>query len=99
MNFCYEAKYFNLYTVFTNGGRAGASDRPNSKTRRYGIKITDLRGRDWLNMSILLNKDDIPGSSLAGRNPAELKSEELRFWLKCRNDPAKGLLTNAQLVR
>jgi len=36
------------------------------------------------------------GSSLAGRKPAELKAEELRFWLKCRNDPAKGLRTKAQ---
>ena len=50
-------------------------------------------------MSVLLSEDDIPGSSLAGRNPAELKNEELRFWLKCRNDPAKGLRTKAQLVR
>ena len=50
-------------------------------------------------MSVLLCEDDIPGSSLAGRNPAELKTEELRFWLKCRNDPSKGLRTKAQLVK
>ena len=31
-----------------------------------------------------LCEDDIPGSSLAGRNPALLKTEELRFWLKCK---------------
>ena len=45
-------------------------------------------------MSVLLNEEDIPGSSFAGRNPAQLKNEELRFWLKCRNDPTK-----AQLVK
>ena len=49
-------------------------------------------------MSVFLSKDDIPGSSQAGRNPAELKTEELRFWLKCRNDSAKGQRTRAQLV-
>jgi len=50
-------------------------------------------------VSVFLNKEDIPGSSLAERNPAQLKNEELRFWLKCRNDPAKGLRTKAQLVQ
>jgi len=50
-------------------------------------------------MSVFLNEEDIPGPSLAGRNPAQLKNEELRFWLKCRNDPAKGLRTKAQLVK
>ena len=50
-------------------------------------------------MSVFLNEEDIPGSSSAGRNPAQLKNEELWFWLKCRNDPAKGLRTKAQLVK
>ena len=50
-------------------------------------------------MSVFLKEEDIPGSSLAGRNPAQLKNEELRFWLKCRNDPAKELRTKAQLVK
>ena len=50
-------------------------------------------------MSVFLNEEDISGSSLAGRNPAQLKNEELRFWLKCRNDPAKELRTKAQLVK
>jgi len=49
-------------------------------------------------MSVLLF-EDIPGSSLAGKDPAELTTEELRFWLKCRNNPAKGLRTKAQLVK
>ena len=25
-----------------------------------------------------------------GRNPSKLKNEELKFWLRCRDDPAKG---------
>ena len=34
---------------------------------------------------VSLCEDHIPGS-LAGRNPAELKTEELHCWLKCKND-------------
>jgi len=46
-----------------------------------------------------LTEDDIPGASLAGRSPATLKNEELRFWLKCRGDSLKGLKTKALLVK
>ena len=46
-----------------------------------------------------LTEDDIPGASLAGREPASLKNEELRFWLKCRGDSLKGLKTKALLVK
>ena len=46
-----------------------------------------------------LTEDDIPGSSLAGREPAILKNEELRFWLRCRGDSLKGLKTKALLVK
>lgn len=48
---------------------------------------------------ITLSEEDIPGSSLSGRKPEELKNEELIFWLKCRGDSAKGLKTKAQLVK
>ena len=37
-----------------------------------------------------LSEGDIPGASLQGRNPTTLTTDELRFWLKCRSDPAKG---------
>ena len=50
-------------------------------------------------MSVVPSESDIPGSSLNGRNPSELKNDELRFWLKCRDDPAKGLRTKTQLVK
>ena len=46
-----------------------------------------------------LSEADIPGSSLGGRVPTNLKVQELKFWLKCRGDPAKGLKTKAQLVK
>ena len=46
-----------------------------------------------------LTEDDISGSSLAGRECASLKNEELRFWLGCRGDSLKGLKTKALLVK
>ena len=49
--------------------------------------------------TVILPEDDIPGASLAGRNPSLLKSEELKFWLHCRGDSLKGLKTKAQLVK
>ena len=46
-----------------------------------------------------LSEQDIPGAALNGRLPAQLKVEELRFWLKCRQDSCKGLKTKAQLIK
>ena len=46
-----------------------------------------------------LSESDIPGASLSGRLPAQLKLDELRFWRKCRGDACKGLKTKAQLVK
>ena len=51
------------------------------------------------NARVILTEDDIPGASLAGRNPSSLKNEELKFWLRCRGDSLKGLKTKAQLVK
>ena len=48
---------------------------------------------------INLLESDIPGSSLDGRNPASLKVDELRFWLRCRGDSLKGLKTKAEFVK
>ena len=49
-------------------------------------------------MSVVLSESDIPGSSFNGRNPSELKNDELRFWLKRRDDPAKSLRTKAEFL-
>ena len=46
-----------------------------------------------------LEERDIPGASLCGRKPSELKNVELKFWLRCRDDPGKGLKTTAELVK
>ena len=49
-------------------------------------------------MSVALSESDIPGSSLNGGSPSQLKNDELRFWLKCRDDPATGLRTKAEFL-
>ena len=48
---------------------------------------------------ISLMENDIPGTSLLGRKPEELKNSELKFWLKCHGDAGKGLKAKAELVR
>ena len=50
-------------------------------------------------MSVALSESDIPGSSLYGGNPSQLKNDELRFWLKYRDDPATGLRTKAEFLK
>ena len=49
--------------------------------------------------STFLTENDIPGASLLGRKPEELKISELKFWLKCRGDAGKGLKMKAELVK
>ena len=48
-----------------------------------------------VNDSVILTEEDIPGASLAGRNPSSLKNEEL----PCLEDSLKGLKTKALLVK
>ena len=38
----------------------------------------------------VLTEADIPGASLNGQKPSELKNEELKFWLRCRDDRPKA---------
>jgi len=47
----------------------------------------------------VFTEDDVPGASLSGRKPSELKNEELKFWLRCRGVAGKGLKTKAELVK
>ena len=46
-----------------------------------------------------LSEEEIQGSSLNGRKPAQLKNSKLKFWLKCRGDTCRGSKTKAQLVK
>ena len=42
---------------------------------------------------------DIPGSSLGGRAPANLKVQEHKFCVKCKGEPAKCLKTKGKLAK
>ena len=53
----------------------------------------------WRRVLRFLTEDDVPGSSLIGRDWNRLKNSELKFWLKCRGDSCKGLSTKAQLCK
>ena len=55
--------------------------------------------RDDSPRAFFLTEYDIPGASLLGRKPEELKNTELCLWLKCRGDLGKGLKTKAELVK
>ena len=82
---------------FHNGGplgRNGNYQHQSEATKARSNMATAMAGSDSV-----LTEADIPGASLNGRKPSELKNEELKFWLRCRDDPAKGLKTKAELVK
>ena len=41
-------------------------------------------------------EDDVPGASLKGRKPEQLKNDELKGWLRCRGEIVSG--TRVQLL-
>ena len=45
-----------------------------------------------------LTENDIPGASLLGRKPDQLKISELKFWHKYRGDVGIRLKTKAEVV-
>ena len=70
----------------------------NERVAKHGIeafwdKPSRSSKKTSKTMYVALSESDILGSSLNGRNPSELKNDELRFWLKRRDDPGKGLCT------
>ena len=82
-----------VYTLFQNGSDPGWSGSSCTKTRHRGPRNT----RDSMRQPCVLTEDDIPGSSLDGRDANRLKNSELKFWLKCHGDLRKGLTTKAQI--
>ena len=74
----------------------------NMKTRRVRIESkTNMAtpGESLFSAPVLLTENDIPGASLQGRKPAEMKKADLLFWLRCRGDSCKGMTVKAQLVK
>ena len=94
---------------FHNGGRSPGpgdncmkmrSQRPQSIAFVYCSMASSSSGlQSNSSNAILLKEDDFPGASLLGQKPKELKTVELRLWLKCRGDSCKGLKTKAELVK
>ena len=97
-HFCLCKKYIITYTTFIMADSSGRMVTTKSERGQWGHNKTNMAALATLGAS-LLEENDIPGASLCGRKPSELKNEELKFWLKCRGDPAKGLKTKAELVK
>ena len=88
--------------TFINSGPLGRSGNylHQSEARKASSKHANMADRATTSTNVaVLTEDDIPGASLPGRKPSELKNDELKFWLRCRGDPGKGLKTKAELVK
>ena len=76
------------------------SQRPQSVTFVYCSMASSSSGlHSNSSNDILLMEDDIPGASLLGLKPKQLKTAELRLWLKCCGDLCEGLKMKAELVK
>ena len=47
-------------------------------------------GGDLTSMEGSVCEGDVPGASLNGRKPEQLKVPKLKYWLSCRGAPTKG---------
>ena len=90
-----------FYTTYAERKEAGSDKRKNEASLTLFARVRNMAARGSVSsrLSQSLTEEDIPGASLQGGNLTTLKSDELRFWLKFRGDPAKGLKTQAQLRR
>ena len=74
----------------------------NKETRRVRIE-TQINmatpGENLFTTPVLPTENDIPGASLHGRKPAEMKKADLLFWLRFRGDSCKRMTVKAQLVK
>ena len=90
------------YTEFLMAYGSEKTRYENMKTRRVRIESkTNMAtpGESLFSAPVLLTENDIPGASLQGRKPEEMKKADLLFWLRCRGDSCKGMTVKAQLVK
>ena len=89
------------HTPYAERKETGSDQLENEASWALFTRVRNMavHGSVSSRLSQSLTEEDIPGASLQGRNPSALKTDELRFWLKCRGDPAKGLKTKAQLAK
>ena len=63
-------------------------DAGRSKVVESGQSTTVVGDLTSLEGSV--REEDVPGASLNGRKPEQLKVPELKYWLACRGAPTKG---------
>ena len=93
--------YISHNTPYAERKETGSDQLENEASWALFTRVRNMAAHGSVSsrLSQSLTEEDIPGASLQGRNPTALKTDELRFWLKCRGDPAKGLKTKAQLAK
>ena len=62
----------------------------------FNDNCKDVKRSKNKTLPTILTEDDIPGASLKGRKPEQLKNDELKRWLKCRGASVSG--TRVQLL-
>ena len=68
----------------------------DSKTMAANEAFKDVNTSKNETLPTILTEDDVPGASLKGRKPEQLKNDELKGWLRCRGAIVSG--TRVQLL-
>ena len=68
----------------------------DSKTMAANEAFKDVNRSKNKTLPTILTEDDVPGASLKGRKPEQLKNDELKGWLRCRGAIVSG--TRVQLL-
>ena len=69
----------------------------DSKTMAANEALKDVNRSKNKTLPTILMEDNVPGASLKGRKPEQLKNDELKHWLRCRGTSVSG--TCVQLER
>ena len=79
-----------LYILYAERKETGSNKRENEASLALFALVRNMAfyGHVSSRLSQSLTEEDMLGASLQGRNLTTLKSDELRFWLKCRGEPA-----------
>ena len=82
-----------IHTHYAERKETGSDQLENEASWALFTRVRNMAAHGSVSsrLSQSLTEEDIPGASLQGRNATALKTDELRFWLNCRGDPAKGL--------
>ena len=68
----------------------------DSKTMAANEAFKDVNRSKNKTLPTILTEDDVPGASLKGRKPEQLKNDEFKGWLRCRGEIVSG--TRVQLL-